>query len=689
MIKLGLIGCGYWGKNYVKTLENIPYAKLKYVYDRAQPSIAIPQEIIFTQKIEDILNDKEIEGVIIAIPARNIFEITKKCLEAGKHVLMEKPMTDKSEKAKELVDLSREKNLVLMVGHVFIYHPAVTKMKEIIDSGELGKILYIYSIRAAPGPVRNFDEINVLWDLAPHDISIFLYLLGKNPDRVEGFSSNFLREGIIDSASFKLGFEDIDAEAHVRWIDAEKARKFTVIGDKKIAVFDDLAEEKLKIYNKKVIFENKPKIIDEGAYASEISNTSPLENECRHFIECIEQGRKPLTDGESGYDVVRILERIEEIFKNKNNNKMNIKFLDLSRIHNPIRQEIMDEISKVIDTNSYILGNKVEEFENNFAKFHGLNYGIGVDSGTSAIELGLKALGIGEGDEVIVPANTFIATALAVSLTGASPVFVDCDESYNIDARKIESNITGRTKAIIPVHLYGQAADMDEIIDIAKKYNLKIIEDACQAHGATYKGKKVGNFSEMACFSFYPGKNLGGMGDGGMILTNNKEIADKLKMLRNYGQSRKYYHDFLGYNRRLDGMQAAILDVKLKHLEIWNKQRREIAGKYHELLKNLPLILPDEKHDREHVYHLFVIRVSERERFMEFMESNGIDLGIHYPIPIHLQKSYLNLGHKEGDFPLTEKYSRDIVSLPMFPGMTDKEIEYVCNKIKEFLERVN
>ena len=277
MLKVGLIGCGYWGKNYVRTIENIPELQLKYVYDASQPSIPIPEKIIFTRSINEVLDDPEVSGVIIAIPAQYIFEITKKCLEAGKHVLMEKPMTDSSEKAEELIKLAQNKKKILMVGHIFMYHPAVQKLKQLIDSGELGEILHIYSIRAAPGPVRNADEVNALWDLAPHDLSIFTYLLGKNPDKVRAFSSDFLRPGIVDSASFSLRFGNILTEAHVRWLDAEKIRKVTVIGNKKIAVFDDLAEKKLKIYNTKVEFNSeKAKVVDEGMYVPEIENTSTL-----------------------------------------------------------------------------------------------------------------------------------------------------------------------------------------------------------------------------------------------------------------------------------------------------------------------------------------------------------------------------------------------------------------------------
>ena len=687
-MKIALIGCGYWGKNYVKTLQNNAYLELKYVFDINNPSITLPQNIIFTQNLNDILNDSEVEGVIIAIPTKKIFEVAKKCLEAGKNVLMEKPMTDSSQKANELIEIANRNNRILMIGHIFVYHPAIKKLKEIIEKGELGKILYAYSARIAPGPVRNSEEIDALWDLAPHDLSIFNYLFGKQYSDLRAFSNNFLRKDIIDSASVTMKFGDIPVEIHVRWWDSEKIRKITIIGERKIAVFDDIAEKKLKIYDKNIDLKNS-KINDYGEYYVEIENKSALENQCMHFFGCIQNHKKPLTDGESGLNVVKILEEINGKIKNDlvKTSKMEVKFLDLTRIHNPLKQEIMQEIEKIIDKNSYILGEKVEEFENNFAKFHGATYGIAVDSGTSALELSLRVLGIGHGDEVILPTNTFIATASAVAFTGAIPVLVDCDENYNINPKDIENNITSRTKAIIPVHLYGQPADMDEINEIAKRYGLSVIEDACQAHGSEYRGRRVGNFSKLACFSFYPGKNLGGMGDGGIILTNDKELSEKLKMIRNYGQSKKYYHDFLGYNRRLDGIQATILNVKLKNLDEWNKQRRNIAEKYNFYLKRNPKIIPpNESFDRKHVYHLFVIRIpaETRDILIKFLKENGIDSGLHYPIPIHLQKAYKYLNYREGDFPFAEKYSNEILSLPMFPGMTNEEVEYVCKKINEF-----
>lgn len=364
---------------------------------------------------------------------------------------------------------------------------------------------------------------------------------------------------------------------------------------------------------------------------------------------------------------------------------MKINFVDLKRQYNSIKGEINEKINEVLESQSFILGQNVEAFEKEFAKYCGVKYGVGVASGTDALTLSIKALGIGENDEVITVPNTFIATIDAISRNRARPVFVDIDKkNYNIDPSKIEEKITKKTKAILPVHLYGQPADMDEINKIAEKHDLNIIEDACQSHGAEYRGKKTGSFSDIVCFSFYPGKNLGAYGDGGIVITNDEELAEKLKMQRNYGQKIKYQHDLKGFNSRLDEIQAAVLRVKLKHLDKWNDSRRKNAQIYNELLQDENLKIPIEKHDRKHVYHVYVIGCERRNELQEFLERGGISTGIHYPIPVHLTKAYSDLGYKEGDFPLTERCSKEILSLPMFPELTEKEIQYICSMIKKF-----
>ena len=363
---------------------------------------------------------------------------------------------------------------------------------------------------------------------------------------------------------------------------------------------------------------------------------------------------------------------------------MNIPFVNLKSQYLSIKGEIDTAIKGVIDNTSFILGNYLEEFEKNFAKFCNTKYAVGVNSGTAALYLALLAHGIGKDDEVITALNSFFATAGAISHTGAKPVFVDINEgTYNIDVSKIENAITEKTKMIIPVHLYGQTAEMDEIKKIAEKHNLTVIEDCCQAHGAEYNCKRT-PVGDTGCFSFYPSKNLGAFGEGGAVVTNNEEIAAKLKLLRAHGESPKNTHQVIGYNYRLEGLQAAILNVKLKHLDKWNKARGEKARLYNELLKNI-VITPED--NAGNVYHLYVIRHKERNALQQHLSSKGIMTGIHYPVPIHLQPAYAHLGYKKEDFPVAEKCANEILSLPMYPELTEEEVNYVASMIKDFVKK--
>lgn len=364
-----------------------------------------------------------------------------------------------------------------------------------------------------------------------------------------------------------------------------------------------------------------------------------------------------------------------------------IPLVDLKAQYKQIKSEANKAILQVLQASDYILGNKVDEFEKKFAKYCEAKYCIGLDNGSSALELGMRALGIGAGDEVITPANSFIASSSAISFTGATPVWIDCDENtYNLDVSQIEAKITKRTKAIMPVHLYGQAADMDTILKIAKKHKLFVIEDACQAHGARYKGKRVGSFGDIAAFSFYPGKNLGAYGDGGALTTNNNKVYEMVKSMRNYGQKKKYHHSFLGWNRRLDTIQAAVLLVKLKYLDTWNKKRLKKARLYTKLLKDAPLVLPFTEAHNKHVYHLYVVRTKKRDSLKKYLESKGIQVGIHYPIPIHQQEAYRDIGHKKESFPLSDRYAGELLSLPIYAELTEKDIRYTCSHIKNFFD---
>lgn len=370
---------------------------------------------------------------------------------------------------------------------------------------------------------------------------------------------------------------------------------------------------------------------------------------------------------------------------------MNVPLVDLQAQHRALRDELDRAIQRVMDRCDFALGEDVVRFEEEFAAFCGTRYAVGVGSGLAALELSLRAFGIGPGDEVIVPAHTFIATAAAVTFAGACPVLVDVEPTtYNIDASQVEAVMTPCTRGIIPVHLYGLPADMDAILDLARKHNLVVIEDACQAHGATYNGKRVGSLGHTAAFSFYPTKNLGGCGDGGMVVTDDEEVAERVRAMRNCGQREKYCHELAPFNHRLDTLQAAILRVKLRYLDQWNEARRRNAALYTKLLTGSGVVTPVEAPDSVHVYHLYVVRASQRKELRAYLWEQGIGTGIHYPIPIHLQPFYADGGFHRGQFPVTEELCDEIISLPMFPEMTTEQVEHVAANVAEFLvkERV-
>ena len=375
---------------------------------------------------------------------------------------------------------------------------------------------------------------------------------------------------------------------------------------------------------------------------------------------------------------------------------MKVKFIDFSREYNFLKKKLDPAINSVCKKGSFILGNELSEFEQNFADYCGVKFGVGVNSGTASLFLALLALGIGKGDQVIVPSFTYIATALAVSFTQAEPVFCDIrEDTFGIDIKDLKRKIGPKTKAVIPVHLYGQPADMDEIIKLARKYNLKVVEDCAQAQGAVIdagrgarsKGRKVGSFGDLGCFSFYPTKNLGCYGDGGMIVTNSKALYKKILMLRDYGRESKYKHKIIGYNSRLDTIQAAILNIKLNYLDSWNDKRRELAHYYNKFLEGIDgIVLPQERRGFKYVYHVYVIRIrKKRALLMRNLARKGIQTIIHYPIPCHLQPCYKNLGYKKGDFPVSEKVAAEVLSLPLYPFLRKKELEYIAQQVRSSL----
>ena len=366
---------------------------------------------------------------------------------------------------------------------------------------------------------------------------------------------------------------------------------------------------------------------------------------------------------------------------------MKVPFLDLKAQYASIREEVAAALQQVLDQTAFAGGPFVAQFEKEFASFCGCSHAVGVGSGTEALWLSLLGLGIGPGDEVITVPNTFIATAEAISFCGARPIFVDVGEAtWTMDPQRLEAAITPRTRAVIPVHLFGQTADMDPILEIARARGLSVIEDACQAHGAEYKGKPAGSMGDAGCFSFYPGKNLGAYGEGGAVVTNHADLDRKIRMLRDHGQSKKYEHGMIGWNARMDGFQGAILSVKLRHLPRWNEARRRNAELYDQWLKEAEgVVVPKEARYARHVYHVYAIRVADRDNLIRALAEKDIHCGIHYPIPVHLQEAYRFLGLGRGCFPMAEKCAAEFVSLPMFPELSGEQIEWVVGEIRRNL----
>ena len=365
-----------------------------------------------------------------------------------------------------------------------------------------------------------------------------------------------------------------------------------------------------------------------------------------------------------------------------------VPYLDLKAQLKPLRAELDAAIARTLDNCSFCLGPDVAQFEKEFAAFCGAQHALGFNSGTSALHVAMRLLGVGPGDEVITTPYTFIATSWAISYCGAKPVYVDIDEAtFNLNPALIEKAITPKTKAVLPVHLYGQPFDVDAVAAVCKKRNLPFVEDAAQAHGAQYKGKSVGTFGATSCFSFYPAKNLGACGEGGALVTNDAKLAARAKSLREHGSNVRYHHDEVGYNYRLEGIQGAVLGVKLKHLAHWTRERQRVANRYAELLRDTPLQLPTVTAGNESAWHLYTVRAPRRDELKKFLDENKIGNAVHYPMPLHLQKVYANLGYKLGDFPVAEKASREVLSLPMFPELTDAQIQRVAVVVKEFFRR--
>lgn len=362
-----------------------------------------------------------------------------------------------------------------------------------------------------------------------------------------------------------------------------------------------------------------------------------------------------------------------------------IPYLDLPAQMRPLRKEIDAAIARTLDNCSFCLGPDVAQFEKDFARYCGAEHCVAFNSGTSALHVAMLLLGVKQGDEVISTPSTFVATSWAISYVGATPVYVDVDDAtFNLDPTKVERAITSKTKAILPVHLYGHPVDLDPLLAISRKHGIPLVEDAAQAHSARYKGRMIGTFGVMSCFSFYPGKNLGAYGEGGGLVTNDTALAQRARSLREHGSTQRYYHDEVGFNYRMEGIQGAVLGVKLKHLDDWTRARRRVAHLYHELLADTPLQLPREAAYAESAYHLYVVRHAQRDALKKHLEENKVGCALHYPLPLHLQKCYADLGYEPGSFPVAEKAARECLSLPIYPELTDSQVRRVADVVKSF-----
>lgn len=901
--KIAVVGSGYWGKNHVRNFAEL--GVLSHVCDSDNDKLrSISQEypgLAYTVSYEELLDNPHIRGVVIATPAVTHYDLAMKALRAGKDVLVEKPLALDVSQAQEMVNIACQNGRVMMVGHILLYHPAVLKLKEIVDSGQLGKILYIQSNRLGMGKVRS--EENILWSFAPHDISIIIFLLNEFPSEISATGSCHLQPQVEDMTTSVLKFPSgAGAHIYVSWMNPFKEQRLVVIGDNNMAVFDDTKpSDKLEIYNTNFEWVNRiPQPVKGQRESIPFEPAEPLKMECLHFLECIRTRQKPRSDGEEGLRTLRVLQACYDSMKAKprvsciaapkqsepakdyfahetavidrpcsigagtkiwhfshvmkgseigskcniganvligagakigngckiqNNvsvyegvtledyvfcgpsmvftnvynprceiprmrelrptlvkrgatiganativcgytigqyafigagsvvtkdvpdyalmvgnpshrvgwmcecgNRLKgddvpgsvltcgacaktyhryengisenipavtsntiVALLDLKEQFNSIKTEIDEAIQKVVESQHFILGPEVEALEKEIAAYCSAKYAVGVSSGTDALLISLMALGVGPGDEVITTPFTFFATVGSIVRVGATPVFSDIEpDTFNIDPIEVEKKITPKTKACIPVHLFGQSANMSPLSTLAKLHNFAIIEDAAQALGTEYEGTRVGTFGNLGCFSFFPSKNLGAFGDGGIVVTNDLELADRFRILRNHGSKPKYYHKIVGGNFRLDALQAAVLHVKLKHLETWTAGRRKNAGLYNELFRGLgfaldQVVLPPLVRER-HIYNQYVIRVKDRDSLKKFLASQGISTEIYYPLPMHLQECFAHLGHHQGDFPVSEEAANEVLAIPIYPELTEGKLRYVAEKIAEFFQ---
>jgi UDP-2-acetamido-3-amino-2,3-dideoxy-glucuronate N-acetyltransferase len=900
-IKIAVVGAGYWGKNHVRNFAEL--GALRCVCDGDPQALKRAadnyENIDCVRSYDEVLSNDEIRGVVIATPASTHFDLARKAIEAGKDVLVEKPLALDTGEAEKLVEEADRRGAILMVGHILLYHPAVIKLKEIVDSGRLGKIHYIQSNRLSMGKIRN--EENILWSFAPHDVSMILYLLEDVPQSIRAFGSSHLQKGIEDVTVSILDFPDgTGAHIYVSWMNPFKEHRLVVIGDAGMAVFEDSRpENKLRICHNSFEWVHRRPVPRKGEEEPvEVDSGEPLKMECMHFLECIAGRVTPRSDGREGLNTLRVLQecyrsmkgaqeidensfgaprkeeesyfahetaviddpasigkgtriwhfshimegaalgencrlgqnvlvgrgvKIGENCKIQNNvsiyegvtledhvfcgpsmvftnvfnprceiprmneirptlvkrgatiganatiicgnsigeyafigagavvtdsvpdhalmlgnparragwmclcgNRLDgsdefgadltcsacgghyrrlegerieehdgratvrsVPLLDLKAQYRSMEREIRAAIDRVLESQRFILGPEVEAFEKETAEYVGADHAVGVSSGTDALLVAMMALGVGPGDEVITTPFTFFATVGSILRLGAEPVFADIDpETFNIDVEMVKRLVGPKTKVIMPVHLFGQCVDMDPLLEIAGDHGPAIVEDAAQAIGSGYKGRLAGGIGTAGCFSFFPSKNLGGFGDGGMVTTNDADLAERMRIIRNQGAKPKYHHRVIGGNFRLDALQAAVLRVKLRSLEDRHEARRRNADFYTRGLEDLGLAQEKVKPPRvlfqRHIFNQYVIKTDLRDELRSFLAEKGVGSEIYYPKPLHLQECLSKKGYSEGDLPVSEEMCRKVLALPVYPELSQESKEYVLARIAEF-----
>eukprot|EP00933_Yihiella_yeosuensis_P020146 TRINITY_DN1622_c0_g1_i4.p1 TRINITY_DN1622_c0_g1~~TRINITY_DN1622_c0_g1_i4.p1 ORF type:complete len:746 (+),score=153.75 TRINITY_DN1622_c0_g1_i4:89-2326(+) len=740
---LALIGAGYWGKNYIRIMSGldekgvIKFAGVFEASSQLRESLRFNYPgVRFVESIEPFLNDATLTGVVVVTPAGTHARVLEECINAGKHILVEKPLTLDTATSKKCIELAKAKDVVLMVGHTFLFNSSVRELKKQVESTEFGQLHYIHCKRTNLGPIRH--DTSVVWDLAPHDISIILFLMQsmkKKLIKVSATGSRTLKGKYHDTAWIHMMFEDdIVAQVHVSWLDPHKVRDVIVVSDQCRLAFDDMdPRTPVKIFKKGVAVSlqhefkpgEEPNLARSFTFRDGLIRmpvvpvVEPLSDQFRHFLSCMQDKHVTcVSPGEFGLDVVAVMEAAElsmakdgqAIYMESKTSGMtrtpvnfpamgptprcertgDVPLVDIQAGYMSVKEDVDKDVCEIFAQGCFIEGPKVKEFETEFAKFLGVKHAIGVNSGTDALYLAYRYLGLEPGDEIITQANTFIATCLGASTLGANIKLVDVEPGTGqIDVTKIEAAITPKTKIIVPVHLYGHAANMEAIMAIAKKHDLKVVEDASQAHGARFKDQRVGGFGDAACFSFYPGKNLGAFGDGGALVTNDDALAARIRAWRAWGAAKKYHHTEKGGNSRLDTVQAAVLLRKLHKLDAGNEKRRRLAATYSAALKGVgDLTLPSSPPNTESVWHLYVICTEHRDALLKHLNDNKIGAGIHYPLPIHKQECYSKeLSSLVGTLPQSEKEAPRMLSLPVFPEMTDVQQQRVIDCVKAFFKK--